>query len=182
MWETYGFLELNSIALGIKAADAMLKAAQVELITASPNCPGKYNILITGEVSAVQAAVEAGAREGGANVIEELVLARVHPQVGQAISRSIMPEAHGAVGILECFSITASILAADSAAKAADITLMDVRLGTGIGGKSFVVLTGSVSAVEEAVACGARAAGQNGMLMQTAVIPNPRPEVFEKLL
>ncbi|WP_334299448.1 BMC domain-containing protein, partial [Frisingicoccus sp.] len=36
MIETVGFLELNSIAKGVEAADAILKAAQVELAFAKP--------------------------------------------------------------------------------------------------------------------------------------------------
>lgn len=51
MIETVGFLELNSIAKGVEAADAILKAAQVELTFAKPVCPGKYSILFTGEVA-----------------------------------------------------------------------------------------------------------------------------------
>ena len=49
--ETIGFLELNSIAKGIEAADAMLKAAEVRLVAARPSCPGKYHVLVTGEVA-----------------------------------------------------------------------------------------------------------------------------------
>lgn len=41
MMETIGFLELNSIAKGIEAADAVLKAAEVELIFSKAVCPGK---------------------------------------------------------------------------------------------------------------------------------------------
>ena len=52
MIETVGFLELNSIAKGVEAADGILKAAQVELTFAKPVCPGKYSILFTGEVAA----------------------------------------------------------------------------------------------------------------------------------
>ena len=50
---TIGFLELNSISKGILAADEMIKAADIALIAARPSCPGKYQILITGEVSSV---------------------------------------------------------------------------------------------------------------------------------
>ncbi len=59
-----------------------------------------------------------------------------------------------AVGVMEYFSVTASIFSADAAVKAADVDLVDVRLGTGIGGKSFVILTGEVAAVTEAVKAG----------------------------
>lgn len=60
MIETVGFLELNSIAKGVEAADGILKAAQVELTFAKPVCPGKYSILFTGEVAAVKASLDAG--------------------------------------------------------------------------------------------------------------------------
>ncbi|MEG2315070.1 MAG: BMC domain-containing protein, partial [Clostridia bacterium] len=37
-----GLLETNSIARGVEAGDAMLKAAEVKLVKAGPVCPGKY--------------------------------------------------------------------------------------------------------------------------------------------
>ena len=41
MMETIGFLELNSIAKGVEAADIVLKTAAVSLIFARSGCPGK---------------------------------------------------------------------------------------------------------------------------------------------
>ncbi|MBQ4372481.1 MAG: BMC domain-containing protein, partial [Lachnospiraceae bacterium] len=67
---TIGFLELNSIAKGIEAADAMCKAARVDLLSARPSCPGKYHILISGEVSAVQSSLKAGRSIGKSNIID----------------------------------------------------------------------------------------------------------------
>ncbi|MFA6808103.1 MAG: BMC domain-containing protein [Eubacteriales bacterium] len=182
MLETIGFLELNSIAKGVEAADAMLKASAVDLVFAKPGCPGKYNILIAGDVAAVKFSVEVGADIGGQFVVDKLLIPRIHPQVIKAINLSMMPEVVNAVGVIEFFSVTASILGADAAVKAADVTLIDVRLGTGIGGKSFVILTGDTAAVEEAVSCGAKAGAENGMLINKVVIPNPREEIFASLL
>ena len=179
--ETIGFLELNSIAKGIEAADAMLKAAEVRLITARPSCPGKYHVLVTGEVAAVQSSVEAGMETASANVLDQVVIPRVHPQVIAAIGLSTVPEQSNAVGMLEYFSVTASLYGADAAVKAADVTLLEVRLGTGIGGKSFVVMTGDVSAVTEGVEAGAASAGDSGLLVSRVVIPSPHPELFESL-
>lgn len=181
MAQTIGFLELNSIAKGIEATDAMLKAAEVRLLFARPNCPGKYNALITGDVSAVRFALDVGVMVGGHSVIEHLEIPRIHPQVIKAINLSTFPEEADAIGILEYFSITASILGADSAVKAADVTLVDIRLGTGIGGKSFVVFTGDTSAVTEAVESGARTTQESGMLMNKVIIPNPSRELYESL-
>lgn len=181
MIQTIGFLELNSIAKGFEATDAMLKAAEVSLIFAKPNCPGKFNVLISGDVAAVKSSIEAGVAIAGHHVIEQLEIPRVHPQVIKAINFSTVPEELNAVGILEYFSITASILGADSAVKAADVTLIDIRLGTGIGGKSFVVLTGDTSAVTEAIEIGAKITEESGMLISKVVIPNPRKELFDSL-
>lgn len=179
--ETIGFLELNSIVKGIEAADAMLKAAEVRLIAAKPSCPGKYNILISGKVAAVQSAMDAGEAVAHSNVVDRIVIPRVHPQVIEAINMTTMPEQMNAVGIMEYFSVTASILGADAAVKAADITLLEVRLGTGIGGKSYVIMTGDVAAVEAGVSCGTEMAKDSGMLVSQVVIPSPHMELFKSL-
>jgi microcompartment protein CcmL/EutN len=180
--ETIGFLELNSIAKGIEAADAILKAANVELVFAKASCPGKYFILFTGEVAAVTASLDAGSAIGEHSVVDSLVIPRVHPQVIHAINLSISPVEVGALGVMEFYSVTASVQAADAAVKAADVTLMDVRLGTGIGGKSFVVLSGSVASVSESIHCGVNLSTSKGLLVSSVVIPNPCKEIFESLM
>ena len=78
--------------------------------------------------------------------------------------------------------MTAAVYAADAAVKAADVSLMDVRLGTGIGGKSFVVLTGEVAAVSASVEAGIHTENAEGMTVSSVVIPNPRKEIFESLM
>ena len=46
--EAIGFLELNSIARGIEAADRILKTADTRLLYAKAGCPGKYTVLFPG--------------------------------------------------------------------------------------------------------------------------------------
>lgn len=180
--EAIGILESNSIAKGIEAADAVLKAADTALLYAKPVCPGKYTILFYGDVAAVSASLDAGAAVIDAHLVDSVVIPRIHPQVLQAISLSTAPDGVNAVGVMEFFSVTAAVYAADAAAKAADVTLLDVRLGVGIGGKSFAVLTGEVAAVEEAVRCGMAAGEEKGLAVTSTVIPSPRKEIFDTLL
>lgn len=182
MMETIGFLELNSIAKGIETADIVLKAAAVNLIFARSGCPGKYYLLFTGEVAAVQTSIDAGRAAGGSHVVDCCVIPRVHPQVIRAINMTGLPDGMRAVGVMEFFSVTASIYGADAAVKAADVDLIDVRLGTGIGGKSFVILTGEVAAVSEAVKSGISTPNAEGMLVSSVVIPSPHPEILESLM
>ena len=179
---TIGFLELNSIAKGILAADMMLKAAEIKLVSARPSCPGKYQILITGEVSAVESALRIGEESAKTNVVDRLLIPRVNPQVIEAINMSSMPSRLKALGILEFFSVTGAIIAADAAAKAANVSLIEIRLGTGIGGKSFVTFTGDVGAVEESVEAGAKTAENSGALLEKVVIAHPDKELYRSLL
>ena len=152
------------------------------MIFAKAGCPGKYYILFTGEVAAVKASLDAGAAIGGNHTVDSCVIPRVHPQVIKAINLAAEPGTPGAIGVMEFFSVTASVYAADAAVKAADVTLIDVRLGIGIGGKSFAVLTGDVAAVEEAVKCGMAAGTEKGLALSSVVIPSPREEIFAALL
>ena len=55
-----GLIELTSIAAGFLACDAMLKAADVDLVLSRSICSGKYMVMVRGDVAAVQAAVSAG--------------------------------------------------------------------------------------------------------------------------
>ena len=131
-----GLLETSSIARGVEAGDAMLKAADVRLLKAGPVCPGKYTVVISGEVAAVAAAMDAGKAQAGASLVDDLTIASLDPQVTAAIAGCVPPAVVTALGVMEFFSIAAAVVAADLAAKAADVNLLEVRLGLGIGGKS----------------------------------------------
>ncbi|MCB2352709.1 BMC domain-containing protein [Clostridium estertheticum] len=182
MIRSIALIELNSIARGIAVADVMLKSAEVRLLFSKPTCPGKFIILVAGEVGAVKAAQKSGVDYGGQYVVDDVLIANVHPDVIGAINCNATIDKVNALGILEFFSIAASIVAADAAAKAAQVKLIEIRLGMGIGGKSYITLTGDVSSVKAAVEVGANAVAQTGMLLNKEVIPSPRKEVFNNLL
>lgn len=182
--EAIGLVELTSIAVGINVEDAMLKAASVELLVARTVCSGKYLVVVGGEVSAVRAAVSAGAELGEDALIEQRVIPQVHPSVFPAIALSVVlsDDDIGALGIVETFSAASIIEAADAAAKAASVTLFRVHLAMAVGGKGFLLLTGEVAAVEAAIAAGAEVASRDGILVGKIVIPGPRRELFEEFV
>ena len=136
-------------------------------------------ILIAGDTGDVKASMAEGIKRGGECVVDTLTLPNVHPQVIQAISMTTQVEKPGAVGVLEFYSVASAITAADVAAKAANITLIEVRIGYAIGGKGYVTLTGDVGAVRAAVAAAEREAE---LLVGTTVIPRPSPKLFQSLL
>jgi microcompartment protein CcmL/EutN len=177
-----GLIELSSIAAGYQAADAMLKAAGVELLLARSICSGKYIVMVRGEVAAVQAAVSAGAAGGNFSVIDTFVIPNIHESVFPAISGSNRVDTLEALGIVESFSVASLIEGADAAVKAAKVELIEIRLAMALGGKAFVTLTGDVAAVHSAVDAGARVVGQKGLLVNKVVIPSPRPELLTEMI
>lgn len=172
-------LELSSIARGIDTSDSMLKAAQVELLRSSTVCPGKYMIIVGGDTGAVRAAMKAGLDKGGSYVVDSLIIPNVHEQLFPAISGTVEVKHPQAIGVVEFYSIASAVLAADAAAKAAQITLIEVRTGFAIGGKGFVVLTGDVGAVRAAVEA---AKQETELYVESTVIPRPAPQLLQSLL
>ena len=176
-----GMVEFNSIAVGIEAADAMLKVSQVELVIAKTICSGKYIAIVRGDTAAVRASVEEGVRVGETAHVADFVIPNVHPQVFPAFVAGTPQYEVNALGILETFSVASCVLAADRAAKTAKISLMEIRMGIGIGGKAFFTMTGDVAAVRSALEAGAEVAQKEGLLVRKVLIPQPREEVFNSL-
>ena len=177
-----GMIEVVSIPQGVKAGDSMLKAADVALVMAQTVCAGKYIVLVSGDVAAVKSSVEAGTAEAGSKLIDSMVIPNVDARVIAAMAGACELEAVEAVGVVETFSLAAAVQAADAAVKAADITLMEIRLARGMGGKSFILLSGGVSSVEAAVCAVESAEFAGGMLSKSAVIPSPHPDMLRALL
>ncbi len=177
-----GLIELTSIAAGFQVADAMLKAAEVEIILSRTICSGKYMVLIGGDVAAVTASVEAGGKAGRGSIIDVFIIPNVHPAVFPAISGTGKVEMLEALGIVESFSVASLIEAADAAVKAAHVQLIEVRLAMALGGKAFVTLTGDVAAVQAAVEAGAAVVAAKGLLVNKVVIPHPRRELMNEMV
>ena len=172
---------MTSIPAGVQAGDAMLKAAAVELVTAQPVCAGKYIVLVTGEAAAVRESVEAGKLSGGEKLVDSMFVANIHPQVPRAINACTEIVRVASVGVIEVFSLCAAVLAADAAAKAADVRLMEVRLGRGLGGKSFIALTGEIASVQAAIDAARAVEGTAGLMNDSVVIPAPHPDMIRSL-
>jgi microcompartment protein CcmL/EutN len=180
--QAIGCVELSSIARGIEAADAMLKAATVRLLAANPVCPGKYVVLVGGLVAEVTSSVQAGNQVAADTLVDSMVIPNIHPQVIRAFSATTTPEKVEALGMIETFSSAAAIVGGDQAVKAARVDLLEIRMARALGGKAFVLLTGEVAAVRAAVEAAEKAARAQGLLLASTVIPSPHPDLIQNLL
>jgi microcompartment protein CcmL/EutN len=181
MYNAIGMIELTSIARGIYATDQMLKTAYVEVVSATPVCPGKYIAIIKGDVAAVESSISIGVEIGGEYLVDSFVLPNVHQAVFPAITATTMPDGIGALGIMECFSLASMVIAADAALKAADIQALELRLGSGLGGKAYFTFTGDVAAVEASMEAGKAVALKNGLLVDVEIIAAPSDKLWKSL-
>jgi microcompartment protein CcmL/EutN len=182
MLKSIGLVELNSVARGIQAADEMVKEANVELVIARSVCPGRYLIMVSGDTGAVKRAVDKGCISADEFIVDHYVLPNIHPDVFPAFSSAnIIPEIK-ALGIIETYSSSSAVVAADKAAKAANVSIIEVRLGTGLAGKALVVLTGKVGAVEAAIDAGCRGLIDSGLLVSKVIISSPNSEIKKHIL
>ena len=166
-----GMLETSSIAKGMEAADAMLKAAKVDLVLSATTCPGKYLTVVAGEVANIEASIRAGESSAGGDVVDRLILANIHPSVQEAMAGVGEIGEITSLGVIETFSVSSCIVAADLAAKAAMVQLIELRPGHGIGGRAYVTMAGEVAAVEASVGAGSQYAEGQGLLVRSVVIP-----------
>jgi len=175
-------VELNSIAAGIHAGDAMVKKALVDLLEARTICPGKYMVLVGGGVGPVEESYHAGLAAARDAIVDQLFLPNAHIGIFPALASATPPGDGEALGIIETVTVATCIVAADAAAKAAEIQLLDLRLANGLGGKSFVLIEGTVSDVEAAMAAGVAYVKQEGLLIRDVIIPQLHPDMKDKII
>lgn len=182
MSKSIGLVEYRTVSSGITAADTMVKTADVEVIQASAVCPGKYVIIITGELSAVRASVDAAKEKLPEQLTDSFVLGNPHADIFRAIYGGGEIGDAKALGVLETFSAPSIIVAADTAAKASEVKLIELRIARGLGGKSYMLLTGTVASVTAAIDRAKTVIGEEGMLLDYSVIPNPDKSIWSSIL
>lgn len=175
-----GLLEFGSVAAGIVAADAMAKRAPIDEIVAGSVQPGRYLVLVAGDVASVEESVEAGREAAPAALLAEILLHDVHRSLVAALRGERIPGPVEALGIVETASVAPLLAAADAGVKGADVDLLEVNVADGLGGKAYLLFGGAVSDVEVAVAiCVARIAPEN--LVGAEVIAQLHDEVGDNL-
>ncbi len=175
-------IELNSIAKGVESGDEMLKTADVELVVAQPICAGKYLVMVSGDVDSVERAAEVGREVAGEFLVDDFVIPNVNSSIFAAITATTVIKSIDSLGIIETFSVASSIMAADAAVKMADVQIIEIRCATGLGGKSFLYLTGDVDSVRAAVEAGIDVLEGSGLVLSHVVIPSPCEEISRCIL
>jgi microcompartment protein CcmL/EutN len=177
--QALALLEFNSIAIGIQAGDAMVKRAPVATIQSGTVQPGNYLVMVTGLVAPVEEAVDAGQEVGAVALLDTVLLPNVHPGVVAGIGGGRELKADDSLGVVETHTVAAAIQAADAGLKGAEVTLWQLRLADGLGGKGIVFFAGLVADVEAAVEI---AVGYvSNQLVRQVIIPQLHDEMKENV-
>ena len=174
-------LEFDSIAIGVRAGDAMVKRAPVEVTYAGTVHPGKYLVLVAGDVASVEEAYTAGREAGAAALVDEVFLPGIHRDVVSVLRGTRGKVLGEALGVVETRTVAATIGAADRGIKGADVGLLEIRLADRIGGKAYCLFSGSVADVEAAVELAVAGFSDPGLLVAEVVIPQFHAEMLENI-
>ena len=175
MSKAIGMIEFKTTSTGVTAADAMVKTSEVEIVEAQTVCPGKYIAIITGDLSAVKAAVDTAVTTYEDKCIDSFVLGNPHESLFPAIYGTTQVEEISALGILETYD-AASII------EAAIVDLIELRIAKGMCGKSYMMITGEVSAVSASIDRAKELVAEKGMYLDSSVIAHPDKRMIDSLL
>jgi microcompartment protein CcmL/EutN len=180
--DVIGVQEFSSIAAGFFALDAIVKAAPVRILATRIVTPGRFIVLFTGDVASVEASLSAGKDGCGEDLLDELFIPNLDRKVIPAIEGPVSIPEWDALGIIESLSVTAGIVAADLAAKEAEVRIPEIRLAGGMGGKSTIKVMGRLEDVEASLAAGGGYVQGKGLLCRQVLIPRPHPDIWGHLL
>ncbi len=85
----------------------------------------------------------------------------------------------GSIGIVECHTLAGAIIGLDTGLKAAEVNVIELRLGSGLAGKGFFVLTGELHDVEAALEAAMEVSGDGAT---SEVIASPHPDFLKGAL
>jgi len=188
--QALGLLEVKGLVALMEGTDAMLKAANVEMIGWDKAGSGMVTAFVKGDVAAVKAAMDAGAEAAGriGTVISVHVIARPHDELGAMLPKpkkpaeakpgTPPPSTNGAmaIGSIETKGWVGLVEATDAMGKAANVEIVKtIQIG---GAYVTTIVRGDVGSVKAAVDAGAEAAGKVGELVASHVIARPHHELL----
>jgi microcompartment protein CcmL/EutN len=184
-----GVLEIGTIARGVVVADAGLKRAPAILLSSRAISGGKHLVMFEGGVAEVEEAMAAGRLAAGTTLLDHVELPAADDQVWPMLGAPVTPPDWSAdrdaeaVAIVETRTVCAAIAAADAACKVAAVTVRDVRFAVDLAGKAYFTLTGTLDAIEAAVAAATDAAqlAATDRLVGIELIAQPSPDLRGRL-
>ena len=190
----FALLELCSIAQGVVTHDIILKKAVVDVQWARVYNPGKYAVMMRGGEGEVLESFKAARECAGPFEVDSVYLPNPHPELIRSLSTDARPPSAlfqtptqdksaesnlleaPAVAVIECYSLCATIRAAERILKGSKVHALALRLDPTLGGKGCFLCAGNLEDIDEALALGKEAAGR-AFFYHAQRIPRPHMEL-----
>ncbi len=173
-------LHLGEVPLGLRALDALVKEAPVQVHAAGTVQCGQYLILFGGQLEPVLRAHNRAIMVSGGSIVDEVILPDAEERIVPAVVRGVLrrPARGDTLGVIQTASPPTLLRAIDPALKGALVELVELRVGDGLGGKAIASLWGEIFDVEAAlsIASDALARGRPEGC-STTIIPNAERDV-----
>ena len=176
-------LDIAAVPPGLFALDALVKEAEIVILSAGTVQNGRYLILFSGDVEPVERALTKALRVTGSAVIDKMLLPHAEPRIVPAIREGALrwPAPGDTLGVVQTVTTPSLLLAVDAALKGAHVELVELRIADGLGGQGVASLWGEVYDVEAAIELADRAllgkAGGRAEGSWTTIIRNADPEI-----
>lgn len=174
-------LELATIARGIVVLDQMAKRAETTIVAARTISPGRYLIVLSGNVAEIEEAVEAGLEVAKEDLVDHVIIRDPADGLRAALASTPEPVLGESLAIVETATVTTALLAADRTLKGAEVRLLELRLGSGLAGKGLFTLTGDLDMIQ-----GARDVLEVSVpierIIRVELIAQPHPDLPRHLL
>ena len=177
-------IEMVSIHKGIEVLDDVLKSSRVKHLLSRTICPGKYIIIVRGELADIEECVERAKTLGGRAIADTAIISRVDERIFPALAGTaeVKTVVDDMLGIIETFSVAAAIKAADAALKEANVTCLRIHPGMAIGGRGIVILTGDIDNVKSGVDAAIERIREDGLLAGYSILVHPHPDLMREFL
>ena len=184
MFETpaMAVIELMSIARGMTTLDKMIKKAPVRVVSSGVISPGKYLIVVHGDVASVEEAYLEALSHGGPRIGDQLFLPNAHGDLLLAMTGAVKTKDIDSFGVVECLSAASAIAAADACAKAVDVQILELSFAKHLGGKGFFTMTGAQEDVEEALSTAREQLSAKGLFYAAEIVNRPHEEFIPEIL
>jgi len=185
MNDALALLELDSVALGLRTIDLMVKRAEVKVLEANLVEPGKFLILYSGPVAETQESRDAAVEFTGASLLNEMLIPHVHPDLLQGLygnEEHLSGDEYDCLGVVETRMVCGALLACDRALKDADVRLAGIRLTGGLAGRAYFVIYGTQHDVDEGIAVSVKAAEAFRGVHRTELISRPHDDMVRWVL
>ena len=179
-FQALGLIELSSIARGFVISDAMVKKAPIQLLLSEAISGGKYLVMVGGDVAPVEESLKSGRGLAESDLVDELFIPQLHHDVRLGLINQFEKiSSLEALAIIETKTVASSILACDQALKAANVSLRDLRLGKGIGGKGYFVVSGALYEIQAADEAARACLETRGTLVRSEVVTQAHEDVTQ---